>query len=51
MTNNSSLESSYALLLESAKKIANLQKLNFFFAKSSLIVKIFAKKNVQKIIK
>ena len=36
MTNDTSLESSYALLLESAKKIANLQ--------SSFIVKIFAKK-------
>jgi len=29
MTNDTSLESSCALLLESAKKIANLQKLNF----------------------
>ena len=29
MTNDTSLESSYALLLESAKKIANLRKLNF----------------------
>ena len=37
----------YALLLESAKKIANLQK-KFFFAKSSYIVKMFAKKSVQK---
>ena len=29
MTNDTSLESSRALLLESAKKFANLQKLNF----------------------
>ena len=29
MTNDTSLESSCALLLESAKKLANLQKLNF----------------------
>jgi hypothetical protein len=29
MTNDASLESSCALLLESAKKFANLQKLNF----------------------
>ena len=29
MTNDTSLESSCALLLESAKKIANLRKLNF----------------------
>ena len=45
MTNDTSLESSFALLLESAKKLANLQKLNFFFAKSNYIVKMFAKKN------
>jgi len=30
MTNDTSLESSCALLLESAKKIANFQKLNFY---------------------
>ena len=30
MTNYTSLESSFALLLESAKKIANLRKLNFY---------------------
>ena len=30
MTNDTSLESSCALLLESAKKFANLQKLNFY---------------------
>jgi len=29
MTNDASLESSCALLLESAKKFANLRKLNF----------------------
>ena len=29
ITNDTSLESSCALLLESAKKLANLQKLNF----------------------
>ena len=33
MTNYTSLESSCALLLESAKKFANLQKLIFFIAK------------------
>ena len=48
MTNDTSLESSCALLLESAKKFANLQKLNFFFAKSSFIVKMFAKKKLSK---
>ena len=48
MTNDTSLESSCALLLESAKKLANLQKL-IFFAKSSYKVKMFAKKKfVQK---
>ena len=31
MTNDTSLESSCALLLESAKKIANLRKLNFLW--------------------
>ena len=30
MKNDTSLESSYALLSESAKKIANLQQLKFF---------------------
>ena len=48
VTNDTSLESSCALLLESAKKFANLQKLNFFIAKSSYIVKMFAKKNLSK---
>ena len=33
MTNDTSLESSYALLLESAKKFANLQKIEFLIAK------------------
>ena len=45
MTNDTSLESSCTLLLESTKKIANLQILNFF-AKSSYIVKMFAKKKL-----
>jgi len=44
MTNDTSLESSCALLLESAKKFAYLQKLNFFIALSSYKVKMFAKK-------
>jgi len=48
MTNDTSSESSCALLLESAKKFANLQKLNFFIAKSSSVVKMFAKKNLSK---
>ena len=48
MTNYTSLESSCALLLESAKKLANLKKIEFFIAKSSLIVKMFAKKNLSK---
>ena len=47
MTNDTSLESSCALLLESAKKFA---KIEFFIAKSSYIVKMFAKKIVQKMI-
>ena len=47
MTNDTSLESSCALLLESAKKLANLQKLNFL---SKNPVKMFAKKIVQKMI-
>jgi len=45
MTNDTSLESSCSLLLESAKKFANLQKnFEFFITKSSYIVKMFAKK-------
>jgi len=49
MTNDTSLETSCALLLESAKIFANLQK-SHFFAKSSYIVKMLAKK-CKKIIK
>ena len=45
MTNDKSFESSGALLLESAKKFANFE---FFIAKSSYIVKMLAKKIVQK---
>ena len=45
MTNDTSLESSCAFLLESAKKFA---KIEFFIAKSSFIVKMFAKKNLSK---
>jgi len=48
MTNDTSLESPSALLLESAKFFPNLQKLNFFIAKSSYIVKMFANKNLFK---
>ena len=44
MTNDTSLESSYALiLLEFTKNFANLQK-KFFFAKYSFKVKMLAKK-------
>ena len=38
------------LLLESAKKLANLQNLYFYFAKSSYIVKYFSKINCPKIL-
>ena len=50
MTNDTSLESSCALLLESAKKFANLQKIIFYrkIQLYSYIVKMFAKENVQK---
>ena len=48
MTNNTSLESSCALLLESAKKISEFAKIEFFFVRSSYIVKMFAKKNCLK---
>ena len=41
----------HQLKLESAKKFANLKKLIFFIAKSSYIVKMFAKKNLSKKIK
>ena len=44
MTNDASLESSCALLLESAKKICKFAKIEFFIAKSSYIVKMFANK-------
>ena len=50
MTNDTSLESSCALLIESAKKISKFAKIEFFFAKSSYIVKMFAKQIVQKMI-
>jgi len=43
MTNDTSLESSCALLLESAKKICKFLKIEFFIVKSSYIVKMFAK--------
>ena len=35
MTNDTLLESSYALILESAKKICKFATIEFFFAKSS----------------
>ena len=43
MTNDTSLESACALLLESAKNY-KFAKIEFFSAKSSYIVKMFAKK-------
>ena len=49
MTNDTSLESSCTLLLESAKKISKFAKIGFFFAKSSYIVKMFAKKKIVQI--
>jgi len=48
MTNDTSLESSCALLLESAKRNCKFAKIEFFIAKSSYIVKMFAKKNCPK---
>ena len=45
MTNDTSLECFCALLLESTKKFANLQKLN---CSSQNPVKMFAKKNLSK---
>ena len=49
MTNDTSLESSCALLLESAKKSCKFAKIEFFITKSSYIAKMFAKKKfVQK---
>ena len=47
MTNDTSLESSCALLLESSTKFANLRKL-IFYRKIQFIVKMFAKKNFSK---
>ena len=47
ITNDTTLESSCALLLESEEKIENLQKLNFF-GKSSYKVKICENKNCPK---
>jgi len=47
MTNDTSLESSFALLLESTKKYANLQKLNFY-RKIQLYSKNVCKKNLSK---
>ena len=44
MTNDTSC----ALLLESAKKICKFAKIEFFIAKSSYIVKMFAKQNLSK---
>ena len=49
MTNDTSLESSYALLSESDKNIENWQKFKFF-AKSSYIEKMFAIPNMQKVL-
>ena len=46
MTNDTSLESSCALLLESAKKICNFAKIEFFIAKSSYIIKCLPKQNL-----
>ena len=45
MTNDTSLESTCALLLESAKKFA---KIEFFIAKSNYIVNVCKKKICQK---
>jgi len=49
MTNNTSLESFCALLLD-LQKNSKLAKIIFFFAKSSYIVKMFEKKTIQKMI-
>ena len=48
MTNDTSIESPCALLLESAKKNCKFAKIDFFIAKSSYTVKMFAKKNLSK---
>ena len=50
MTNDTSLESSYALLLESAKNF-KFGKIEIFVTKSSYILKMFAKKEFPKLIK
>ena len=50
MTNDTSLESSYALLLESAKNF-KFGKIEIFVTKSSYILKMFAKKECPKLIK
>ena len=50
MTNDTLLESSCALLLESAKKIANLQKLNFL-SQNPVYSKNVCKKNLSKKLK
>ena len=50
MTNDTSLASSCALLLESAKN-CKFAKIEFFSSKSSYIVKMFAKKNLSKKLK
>ena len=47
MTNDTSLESSCALLVESAKNL-QIFKIKFFIAKSSYMVKMFAKNNFSK---
>jgi len=48
MTNDTSLESSCALLLESAKKFANLQKLNFYRKIQLYSKNVYKKKFFQK---
>ena len=48
MTNDTSLESSCALLLESAKKFANLRKLNFYRKIQFYSKNVCKKKFVQK---
>jgi len=48
MTNDTSLESSCALLLESAKFFANLQKLNFYRKIQLYSKNVCKKKFVQK---
>ena len=48
MTNDTSLESSCALLLESAKQFANLQKLNFYRKIQLYSKNVWKKKFLQK---